>query len=141
MAVILVSACLLGCPTRYDGKSVPSEKVLALAADNVLIPVCPEQLGGLTTPRKPSERQPDGETLLMNDGTDVTENYRRGVDITLKIAELDRIDYAILKSCSPSCGKGLIYDGTFSGRKIPGSGVTAEALMNAGYTVYSEEDL
>jgi len=141
MAVILVSACLLGCKTRYDGASKPCDKVLALARDNILIPVCPEQMGGLTTPRLPSERQPDTDTLLMKDGTDVTENYRRGVEITLRIAELNHADYAILKAGSPSCGKGLIYDGSFSGKKIPGNGVTTDALLNAGYKVISEEEL
>lgn len=141
MARILVSACLLGCPTRYDGGSKPCETVLALADNNVLIPICPEQMGGLTTPRLPSERQPDGCTLITKDGTDVTENYRRGVDIALQIARLNRVDYCILKSGSPSCGKGEIYDGTFSGRKIPGNGVTAEALMDAGYKVLSEKEI
>ena len=141
MAVILVSACLLGCKTRYDGKSTPCEKVLKLAEDNVLVPVCPEQLGGLTTPRLPSERIPGTKSLKMVDGTDVTENYMRGVQITLDIAKLDHVDYCILKSDSPSCGKGRIYDGSFSGRKIPGNGVTAEALLNAGYRVLSENEL
>ena len=173
MAKILVSACLLGCACRYDGASKPCEKVLALAEDpeNVLIPVCPEQMGGLTTPRNPSERQrdeegfvlplflnsPDGNlppqaraeseamalprALIMNDGTDVSENYARGVEIALRIAEINRVDYAILKSGSPSCGKGLIYDGSFSGTKVPGNGVTTDALLAAGYKVLSEEEL
>lgn len=137
---ILVSACLLGCNCRYDGKSMPNEKVLSLAGKNVLIPVCPEQMGGLTTPRNPSERQENG-TIIMNDGTDVTENYKRGVEMTLKIAELNDIDYAIMKAKSPSCGKGLIYDGTFTGNKIEGNGITSEALLNAGYKVITENDL
>lgn len=153
MKKILVSACLLGCACRYDGKSKPCEKVLELAEDpeNVLIPICPEQMGGLTTPRKPSERQRDENgrivdpseprALIMNDGTDVTDNYRRGVEIALRIAELNGIDYAILKSGSPSCGKGIIYDGSFSGAKAEGNGITADALLAAGYEVLSEEEL
>lgn len=141
MSVILVSACLLGCPTRYDGNSKPCEKVLALAEGHTLIPICPEQFGGLTTPRLPSERQPDGKTLLMQDGSDVTENYRRGVEMTLRIARLNKVDYCILKSGSPSCGKGQIYDGSFSGQKIPGNGVTADALMEAGFAVYTEQEI
>ena len=141
MGTILVSACLLGCKTRYDGRSTPCDKVLALAKDNVLIPVCPEQMGGLTTPRLPSERQPGQDLILMKDGTDVTENYKRGVEITLDIARLNHVDYCILKSGSPSCGKGLIYDGTFSGKKIPGDGITAETLMKAGFRVISENEL
>lgn len=141
MSVILVSACLLGCPTRYDGKSRPCEKVLALAKQNTLIPVCPEQLGGLSTPRLPSERQVGKDVLLMRDGTDVTEQFRLGAEITLRIAAMSRVDYAILKSGSPSCGKGLICDGSFTGHKIPGDGVTCEALQKAGYMVLSENEL
>jgi len=141
MKKILVSACLLGCACRYDGASKPCQKVIDLAKENVLIPVCPEQMGGLTTPRNPSERQMGKDLILMNNGTDVTENYKRGVECTLNIAKLNNIDYAILKSGSPSCGHGLIYDGSFSGKKIEGNGITTEALLNAGYKVISEEEL
>ena len=142
MARIIVSACLLGCKCRYDGASKPCERVLKLAEEgNVLIPVCPEQMGGLPTPRIPSERQPGGFPILMKDGTDVTENYRRGVDTALEIARLNRADYAIFKAGSPSCGKGLIYDGSFTGKKIPGNGITVQAFLDAGYTVYSDEEL
>lgn len=141
MAKILVSACLLGCPTRYDGNSVPCQKILDLAKDNVLIPVCPEQMGGLTTPRLPSERQPGTGKLLAKDGSDVTEQYMKGVEITLSIAKLNSVDYCILKSLSPSCGTGIIYDGTFTGGKTEGDGVTAEALKKNGFKVISENDL
>jgi len=141
MKKILVSACLLGCATRYDGQSKPCQKVLDLAKDNILIPVCPEQMGGLPTPRIPSERQPGKDIILMKDGTDVTTNYKRGVDITLSIAKLNNVDYCILKSGSPSCGNGLIYDGSFSGNKIPGDGITTETLKKEGFKVISEEDL
>ena len=140
MSVILVSACLLGCPTRYDGRSVPCEAVLALAKDNTLVPVCPEQLGGLPTPRLPSERQANGRVLRC-DGEDVSENYRRGAELALRIAELSHAELCILKSGSPSCGKGVIYDGSFSGKKIPGSGITAEMLSAAGYKVFTEKDI
>jgi len=141
MAKILVSACLLGCACRYDGASKPCQKVIDLAKDNVLIPICPEQMGGLTTPRIPSERQPGKDLILMKDGTDVTENYKRGVEISLNIAKLNNVDYAILKSGSPSCGKGRIYDGTFTGNKIPGNGITAETLLKEGFKVITEEEL
>ncbi len=141
MAKILVSACLLGCNCRYDGLSKPNEKVLALAKDNVLIPICPEQMGGLTTPRIPSERQQGSDRILAKDGTDVTDNYKRGVETALRIAKLNNIDYAVLKTGSPSCGKGLIYDGTFSGNKIRGNGITAEALLKEGFKVFSDEEL
>lgn len=153
MKKILVSACLLGCECRYDGKSKPCEKVLALAADPkvVLIPVCPEQMGGLTTPRNPSERQRTKDdkiksprckgAIVMNDGTDVTKNYKLGAQTALKIAKLNNVDYAILKSGSPSCGKGLIYDGSFTGAKAEGNGLTTDVLQEAGIKVISEEEL
>lgn len=141
MAKILVSACLLGCACRYDGNSKPCQKVLDLAKDNVLIPVCTEQMGGLTTPRIPSERQQGSDRILMKDGTDVTENYLKGVDMVLKIAEINQVDYCIMKAGSPSCGKGLIYDGSFTGNKIPGDGITTETLQNLGYKVLSDEEL
>ena len=139
MAKILVSACLLGCKCRYDAKLKTCEKVKALAADNILIPVCPEQMGGLTTPRNPSERV--GDKVIMNNGTDVTENYRTGAETALMIAELNGVDYAILKSGSPACGSGLIYDGSFSGKKIPGDGVAAELLKKNGFQVKTEEEI
>lgn len=148
---ILVSACLLGCECRYDGKSKPCEAVLKLAGDNVLIPVCPEQMGGLCTPRNPSERQRDENgrllpttsagAVIMNDGTDVTANYRKGAELALYIARLNGADYAILKAGSPSCGKGVIYDGSFTGKKTEGNGTTAELLISEGFKVLSEEDL
>ena len=153
MKKILVSACLLGFECRYDGKSKSCEKVIdmAKAGDAVLIPVCPEQLGGLATPRTPSERQrtKDGSlksvstagAVLMKDGTDVTENYAKGARIALETAKLNDVDFAILKSGSPSCGSGLIYDGSFTGSKAKGDGVTAELLKKEGFNVISEEDL
>lgn len=137
---ILVSACLLGCSCRYDGKSMPNEKVLGLSNDNILIPVCPEQMGGLSTPRNPSECQKDGR-VLMNDGTDVTENYRRGAEMALTVAKLNDVDYAIMKAKSPSCGKGLIYDGSFQKRLTEGNGITSDLLLKEGYKVITEKDL
>lgn len=153
MKKILVSACLLGCECRYDGASKPCEKVLALADNEkaVLIPVCPEQLGGLPTPRVPSERQRDSEgrilpvteekSVIMKDGTDVSENYAKGAETALSIARLNKVDLAVLKSGSPSCGKALIYDGSFTGTKAPGNGVTVDLLESNGIKVLSEEDL
>ena len=139
MEKILVSACLLGIPCRYDGKSMPNEKVMALKEKYTLIPVCPEIYGGLPTPRTPSERV--GELVIMRDGTDVTENYNRGADATLKIAEINGAKIAILKAKSPSCGKGLIYDGTFSGTLTDGDGVTAEKLTRVGIKVLTENEI
>ena len=136
---ILVSACLLGLPCRYDGRSIPSDNVIALKEKYNLIPVCPEIYGGLTTPRVPSERV--GEKVFMRDGRDVTENYRRGAECALKMCEIYGIDTAILKAKSPSCGKGAICDGSFSGRLTEGNGVAAELLISHGIRVYTETDL
>ena len=135
---ILVSACLLGVGCRYDGKSVPSAAVLALMRKHTLIPVCPEILGGLPTPRVPAERQ--GAKVVNRAGEDVTAAYRRGAEETLRLARLYGAQVAVLKTKSPSCGKRLIYDGGFCGRLVPGTGVTAELLAAAGIAVYTEEE-
>lgn len=139
MEKILVSACLLGISCRYDGRSVPNEQVIALSEKYALIPICPEIYGGLSTPRTPSERV--GERVLMKDGRDVTENYARGAEATVRLAELSGAKYAILKAKSPSCGKGRIYDGTFTGRLVDGDGVTAENLTRVGIKVLTEDEL
>ena len=136
---ILVSACLLGNPCRYDGKSKPCEKVIALSQKYELIAVCPESDGGLPTPRTPSERV--GERVLMRDGCDVTENYREGALLALEVCREKRINLAVLKARSPSCGKGKIYDGSFSGKLVDRSGVTAEMLMDMGIRVLTEEEI
>ena len=136
---ILISACLLGEPCRYDGasKPLPDEKLDALLREHTLIPVCPEQLGGLPTPRTPSERQ--GARVVMRDGTDVTAEYARGAALACALAARCGADCALLKARSPSCGCGAVYDGTFSGTLVPGDGVTAAALKADGLRVYTEE--
>lgn len=139
MARILVSACLLGVDCRYKGDSCPNENVIKLLDDHELIPFCPEQSGGLSTPRTPSERQ--GNKVTMRDGTDVTCEFNKGAANALNLAKLYHIDCALLKANSPSCGKGKIYDGTFSGNKIDGNGVTAELLINNGFKVYTEDEI
>lgn len=139
MDKVLVSACLLGTPCRYDGKSKADARVLALAERYELIPVCPEQLGGLPTPRDPSERQ--GARVVMESGRDVTENYRRGAEAALALCMQHGCKTAVLKEKSPSCGCGLIYDGTFSHRLVSGDGVTAELLKAHGIKVYGESRL
>ena len=137
---ILVSACLLGAACRYDGKSVPCEAVLRLARRGAcLVPVCPEQLGGLPTPRTPAERR--GESVVTRDGRDVTAEYRRGAEQALSLARLLGCTRAILKSRSPSCGCGQIYDGSFSGTLRPGEGVAAQLLREGGLVVCTEQDL
>lgn len=136
---ILVSACLLGCPCRYDGKSKPNAAVLALMEHHTLIPVCPEQAGGLATPRPPAECKNGG--VFTQSGTDVTAQYRKGAEEALRLAELYHCDCAILKERSPSCGKESIYDGSFSRRLVVGDGVTAKLLREHGITVYGESEV
>lgn len=139
MKPILVSACLLGAACKYSGGDNLCPKVAALAEDHYLVPVCPEQLGGLPTPRTPAERQ--GDQVITKDGRDVTAAYLRGAQEALKLAKLFGCDTAILKARSPSCGVGAIYDGTFTGTVIPGSGVTAALLEVSGIRVITEEEL
>ena len=139
MAVILVSSCLLGCACRYKGDDCKNEKILELAKEHILLGVCPEQMGGLETPRDPSEIV--GEKVLSCAGRDVTAQYQKGAEAALYLAKLNHVDFAILKAKSPSCGKGLIYDGTFTGNKVPGNGVTVSLLLENGIPVYTEDEL
>lgn len=134
---ILVSACLLGVCCRYDGKTKPSESIIALSKEHQLIPVCPEQLGGLSTPRPPAERQ--GDEIRRQDGGDVTAEYKKGAQEAARLYDLLQCDCAILKSRSPSCGKGVIYDGSFTGSFRAGDGVTAQLLKEKGIPVFSDE--
>ena len=136
---ILVSACLLGLCCRYNAESKANESVLALAKTHSLVPVCPEQLGGLPTPRPPAERK--GERVVSKNGTDVTDAFTKGAEETLLLARTLGCKTAVLKARSPSCGHGRIYDGTFTGKIVPGSGVTAELLEANGVNVYTEEEL
>ncbi len=135
----LCSACLLGVKCRYDGQSKTNEKVLALSKKETLIPVCPEQLGGLSTPREPSEQK--GSKIFTKTGKDITQNFIQGAEECLKIANLYGIKEAILKQRSPSCGCGKIYDGSFSGKVIAGDGVTTALLKKNKIRVLTEEDL
>ncbi len=139
MENLLISACLLGIPCRYDGKSVRAVDVGALREKYNLIPVCPEIYGGLSTPRTPSERQ--GEKTVMKDGKDVTENYLRGAKIAYDMCIEFDCKKALLKERSPSCGKGRIYDGTFSGTLTEGNGVTVEYLSERGIEVFGESEI
>lgn len=135
----LCSACLLGIKCRYDGKSKPDEKVLELAKKETLISVCPEQLGGLPTPRTASEQV--SNKVMTKDGRDVTNEFNKGAEETLKIAQENNIKSAIFKQRSPSCGCGQIYDGTFSGNVIEGDGVTTKLLKQNGIKIITEEEL
>ena len=136
MENILVSACLLGVSCRYDGKSKPNENVIALKDWYNLIPVCPEIMGGLPTPRTASEIQ--GCQVVMGDGTNVTKEYRKGAEEVLRLCRLFGCKRAVLKEKSPSCGCGKVYDGTFSGKLIDGNGITAKLLMENGIEVFGE---
>lgn len=145
----LVSACLLGINCRYDGQNNLNEKVMRLAAKEVLIPVCPEQLGGLETPREPMGITGGGGSEVLDGkarvtinriGRDVTENLVRGAEETLKIAKSSGVREAIFKARSPSCGCGKIHDGT-SPRLVEGDGVTAALLKRNGIRVITEDDL
>ena len=138
MAVILVSSCLLGCNCRYKGDGCRNERVLKLKDKHILIPVCPEQMGGLETPRNPSERIND--KVLSNAERDVTEQFRKGAETALFLAQLNRVDFAVFKANSPSCGKGIIYDGTFTGGKKEGNGMTTDLLLENGIPVYTEDE-
>lgn len=138
---LLISECLLGTPCRYDGKSnvLPAETLLALSERYALIPVCPEQLGNLPTPRTPSERQ--GDRVVMKTGEDVTNAFYLGARMAQVLVLTSGAKLALLKERSPSCGKGPIYDGTFTGTLTDRSGVTAEALRKDGVTVYGESEI
>ncbi len=146
----LISACLLGVACRYDGVSKPCEKALKIFNQNKkeFVLACPEQLGGLLTPRVPSEIQNStGEEvlagkakILSKQGQDVSENFIRGAQETLKIAKFYRIKEFIGKSKSPSCGAGTIHDGSFSSTFKKGNGITAALLKQNGIKVTTELD-
>ena len=135
---LLISACLLGFRCKYDGgtNTLPAPVIAALREKYRLIPVCPETAGGLPVPRAPSERR-EG-LVLSRDGADVTAAYQKGADTARRLAERFGCQKALLKERSPSCGAGEIYDGRFSHTVIPGDGVTAEILREAGLALYGE---
>lgn len=147
--MILVSACLCGVHCKYNGGSNFNETVLKLMKEGKAMLACPEQLGGLTTPREPQEIHDgtgsdvlDGKAkVITKDEKDSTENFLKGAYETLKIAKEVDAKIAILKARSPSCGYGEIYDGSFLGKVREGNGVTAELLERNGITVYTEETL
>lgn len=136
---ILVSACLLNAACRYDGLSKGNDQVQELLKEYTLIPVCPEQLGGLPTPRPASERV--GDLIMTADGQNFTVQFQKGAEEVVKLAALYDCRYAILKEKSPSCGKGQIYDGTFSGHLIFGDGVTAALLASHNIRVFGESQI
>lgn len=141
MPKILVSACLYGECTKYDGGNNILKHPLFLKWKNMgeLVPVCPEMLGGLPCPRKASELC--GDRVINTEGADVTAMFGKGAEETLRIARENNVIFAILKQGSPSCGCKKIYDGTFSGNKISGMGVAARLLTDNGIVVFDENDM
>ena len=136
---ILVSACLLGENCKYNGGNNRSERVLRYVAGHRVIPVCPEVAGGLPCPRKPVEWR-DGRVLTA-DGTDCTPQFQAGVAAVMAQIAGERIDLAILQSRSPTCGVKQIYDGTFTGTRIPGQGLLARTLQEMGIPLMDAEDV
>ncbi len=136
--MLIVSKCLAGEPCRYDGKDNLAPEIGALVERGEAVAVCPEVLGGLPTPRTPSELQPDGR-ILDKQGEDVTEAFARGAERAMAICRKRGCTGAILKARSPSCGKGVIYDGSFTGKRVAGNGVFAQMLLDAGIPVMTEE--
>ena len=139
MAKIIVSGCLFGCDCRYKGDNCRCDELLDLAKDHTLIPVCPEQLGGLSTPRDPAEIV--GDKVISNHGKDVTYEYNKVAELALYIAKINNADAVVFKANSPSCGKGVIYDGTFTGNKTDGNGIAAELFLKEGFSVFTENEI
>ncbi|MBE7028704.1 MAG: DUF523 domain-containing protein [Ruminococcaceae bacterium] len=136
--MILVSACLVGEKCKYNGEDNKNEKIIEFLKDKEYITVCPETMGGLPTPRPPSEIK--GDLVFNSEGKDVTSNFLKGAEETLKIAKENSVDLVILKAKSPSCGYGQIYDGSFKGQLIKGNGITCKVLIENGYKVLTEKE-
>ena len=139
MKKLLCSACLLGTPCRYDGKSKPVTGIKKLQEKFEIYPICPEVLGGLSTPRLPCEIMCG--RVLRKDGKDLTDSYLLGARRTLEIAKRENIQIALLKEKSPSCGVHFRYDGSFQGHLIPKKGITASLLEQHGIQVFSEDEI
>ena len=136
---IMVSACLLGTNCKYSGGNNYNEKVIEFVKGHEVSPVCPEVAGGLPTPRTPCEIV--SGVVTNADGESKDKEFRAGAAKCLEMAKEKEIDMAILQSRSPSCGVNQIYDGTFSGTRIPGSGIFASLLKENGFKVIDLEDI
>jgi uncharacterized protein YbbK (DUF523 family) len=138
---VLVSACLLGQPVRYDGQSkgIVSDWLQTLGAEGRALAFCPEVAGGLPTPRPPAERQ--GERVMTASGLDVTAEFARGAALALATCQQQGIRFALLKEGSPSCGSGRIYNGRFEGLSVAGEGMATALLRRHGIAVFSEDQL
>lgn len=141
--MVLVSACLVGVNCKYNGKNNYNEKIFNLVKEGRAIPVCAEQLGGLTTPRLPCEiKNIDGKRYVLNSNNiDVTKEFERGANEILNLAKSMNIKKAILKSRSPSCGIGKIYSGNFDNTLVDGNGILAELLLCNNIEVITEDEI
>lgn len=137
--MIIVSACLAGVKCRYNGESFTCPHVVDLVRKGLAIPLCPEQLGDLPTPRENAEQT--GEKIYTISGIDLTQAFQKGAEEALQIAMLCGSNKAILKSRSPSCGSGMIYNGKFSGKLVNGDGVFTKLLKANHIEVTDEDDI
>lgn len=133
---IIVSSCLLGINCKYNGKNNYNEEVVEFLKKYEIVSVCPEELGGLSTPRLPSEIR--NHKVIRVDGKDVTNDFQKGARTALEMAKENNCKFAILKKKSPSCGFGEIYDGSFTSTIINGNGITADLLYSNGVVVCNE---
>ena len=142
---ILVSACLCGKNCKWDGGNNKNQKLLdymeSMKGKAIFHEVCPEQMGGLSTPRPASEIRVEDRRVVNTEGVDVTAEFELGAELALQVAKKYGCTMAVLKERSPSCGSVQIYDGTFSGKCIPGEGVTAQLLRANGYRIFGEEQV
>ncbi len=144
MVKVVVSACLLGSPVRFDArdKFCDHPVLQRWIEEGRVVSACPEMLGGLGTPRPPAEIVNDGSRRVRtNGGVDVTREFEAGAAATAQLASSNAVRVAILKNNSPSCGSGFIYDGTFSSTRVPGDGIAAARLRQQGVAVFSENEL
>ena len=139
MEKVLISACLLGDNTKYDGKNNYTKEVEKLFPLCDLIIVCPEVFGGIKIPRSPSEIK-NGK-VINKKGMDVTRNFLQGASLVSYIARENNVKYALFKENSPSCGVHNIYDGNFTNKKIPGEGITTQELKKQGIIVFNEKEI
>lgn len=136
---LLISACLCGQNTKYNGKNNLIDRLEELKNHFELILICPEVMGGLSTPRNPSEIK--GNKVVSNQGKDVTKEFTKGASKAKDIALYQNIKYALLKEASPSCGVHQVYDGTFSGTKVLGQGTTTKLLLEQGILIFNEYEI
>lgn len=136
---LLISACLCGENTKYNGKNNLIKEIDLLKTIFDFVLICPEVMGGLPIPRDPSEIK--GTSVISSKGVNVTEAYQVGAQMALKLAKEQHIKVALLKEKSPSCGKNEIYDGTFTGTRIKGLGITTKLLVQNGISVYNELEI